>query len=422
MRSPNWFRGVSYSTSHSRSAIACVFLALSCGSKTLTSEPSVAGGGAASGGGGVVAGASHSEDPGGGSSAGSTAAVQCDAGDTRVCVGPGACTGGQFCGADERWSACNCGTGGSSAGGGASDGLDGGAGAGGGSSGEGNSAEGGSSPAAEPGPSCAGLAKTCGANQDDDCCASSVIPGGTFYRVYDGIDYKDKTYPATVSDFRLDTYEVTAARFYNFVDAYSQDMIPQGAGKNPNNPTDSGWDTAWNQYLKSDSKALNAALQCSKVYVAGAIARNCLSWFDAEAFCIWDGGRLPTEAEWNYAASGGAEQRQYPWGSAPPDSQHAVYKAQALARVGSVPAGNGKWGQADLAGNVLEWVQDTFRDPASPFPVPCVDCTDMTDLTTKVIRSSSFVDSFAARASSRRFLDTVVGRGHDTGARCARTP
>ncbi len=56
---------------------------------------------------------------------------------------------------------------------------------------------------------------------------------------------------------------------------------------------------------------------------------NCLDWYTAFAFCAWDGGRLATEAEWNYAASGGSEHRYYPWSkpatSTAIDDSYAVY-------------------------------------------------------------------------------------------------
>src|SRR6185503_5212427 len=104
---------------------------------------------------------------------------------------------------------------------------------------------------------------------------------------------------------------------------------------------------------------------------------NCVSWFEAFAFCAWDGGRLPTETEWNYAAAGGNEQRVYPWG-ANIDLTKASYDCAGdgsgtgtpncmfsdMLPVGSrSPQGDGKWGQADLAGNVWEWTLDWGATP-----------------------------------------------------------
>ena len=61
-------------------------------------------------------------------------------------------------------------------------------------------------------PSCLGLAPTCGPAVNGDCCASNIVPGGTFNRS------NDPSYPAIVSDFRLDTYEVTVGRFERVLD------------------------------------------------------------------------------------------------------------------------------------------------------------------------------------------------------------
>ena len=103
------------------------------------------------------------------------------------------------------------------------------------------------------------------------CCTSNIVTGVTtasFYRSYDGVTpgYTSQAYPAQVSDFRLDKYEITVGRFRKFVAAYTQDMIAAGAGANPNNASDTGWDTAWNARLPASAEALEATLKCASPY------------------------------------------------------------------------------------------------------------------------------------------------------------
>ena len=292
--------------------------------------------------------------------------------------------------------------------------------------------------------SCTGLAANCGANGNDNCCASSQVPGGTYYRSYDTVKFTAANAPATVSTFTLDDYEVTVGRFRNFVKAYSQNMTAEGSGKNPNNSADPGWDSAWNTSLPASTADLTAAMNCHPTYHtwtdsppdAGVgnetLPINCMDWYTAEAFCIWDGGRLPTEAEWNYAAGGGNEQREYTW---TPNSEPGsntdllIYNCwyhgtgpgsctglTNIAPVGSAPAGKARWGQLDMSGGVWEWVQDYYAS----YDVPCNNCAHLATSTQgRVFRGGAFSDAPGYQLSGYRFYSSTP-RGFTTGVRCAR--
>ena len=294
---------------------------------------------------------------------------------------------------------------------------------------------------------CMGLPATCGAAGNEDCCQKGPIPGGTFHRSYDGAGFPDMGFPATISDFVLDKYEVTVGRFRGFLEAgFGTQTNPPaaGAGARAGLPG-SGWDSAWNARLLGTTLALRTAIKCNAAYETWTDAPganeskplNCVTWYEAMAFCIWDGGYLATEAEWNYAASGGSEQRVYPWSSPASstmiDCTHANYYVDNPAgtfcvdgmrggtnRVGTEAAkGNGRWGHADLAGNLYEWTLDWHAPAYSPM---CNDCANLTPGTFRVVRGGSFLDSAAFLRGSARGNLSPADRADVVGFRCARKP
>ncbi|WP_437615497.1 SUMF1/EgtB/PvdO family nonheme iron enzyme [Sorangium sp. So ce834] len=274
-----------------------------------------------------------------------------------------------------------------------------------------------------------GIYATCGPPPGDSCCATVAVPGGMFNRD------NDAAYPATVSGFFLDRFEVTVGRFRKFVEAYPGSRPEAGAGRHPLIET-SGWRTDWDNYMPADADALKEASKCylhTWTDEAGDyehLPMNCLSWYVAFAFCAWDGGRLPTEAEWNYAAAGGSEQRPYPWSNSPTDesvdSSYAVYDCgepcmlSDIQTVGSrSPRGDGKWGQADLAGNMVEWALDLYAS----YPDTCDDCANVDINQSRVIRGGHIYASASYELSSffRDYHRPSEGRSGN-GVRCARTP
>lgn len=286
--------------------------------------------------------------------------------------------------------------------------------------------------------------RQCGAPAQS-CCASPMIEGGTYNRL------NDPKWPATVSSFQLDAFQVTVGRLRAFVEAYPGARPKAGAGADPKLPG-SGWRKEWDSNLPATQADLREALVTLEnsippqpelsLYLAWSdesgshetAAANMMSWYLAFAFCAWDGGRLPTGAEWNYAAVGGAEQRPYPWGASPPDASLAVLRTskdaplQAFLPVGSKPAGIGRFGQLDLNGNRFEWVLDA-EDPIDPgskvdLPVPCQDCVKEESVAAKyrMVRNESFFQMSGDTAGVGEFrLSQAPTYSHVAiGLRCAR--
>jgi formylglycine-generating enzyme required for sulfatase activity len=302
----------------------------------------------------------------------------------------------------------------------------------------------------DAGPSCAGLPATCGPGANESCCGNSVVLGGTYTRGYDFAGETGSSLRhATVSPFRLDRFEATVGRFRAFVTAWNAGWKPDegsgkhvhlnaGAGLDTGGDFEHGWSLIWNFNLAPT----DANLTCNAGYATWTASRganedrpiNCVSWYEAYAFCIWDGGFLPSEAEWNFAAAAGDELRPYPWvapGSpATIDCAHANYFptpycfAGGANRVGSEsPLGDGKFGQADLTGNVWEWALDW----SGGLFTNCVDCARLlitANPAQGVLRGGGFDTAAADALVYLRTTDVPLSdRGNgDRGFRCARPP
>lgn len=106
--------------------------------------------------------------------------------------------------------------------------------------------------------------------------------------------------------------------------------------------------------------------RCNQTDMTRRLPANCLDWDMAVELCAWAGGRLPSEAEWEYAATSAGLDNPFPWGEAHPTCDRATYWKQGCGQrtepVCSTPAGNTEQGLCDVAGNVFEWVEDYMHD------------------------------------------------------------
>jgi len=294
----------------------------------------------------------------------------------------------------------------------------------------------------------------------ESCCASLEVEGGTFYRTYtnDGGGPTGEADPARVSSFRLDKYIVTVGRLRQFVETWNGSgwTPPAGSGKHAHlngglglensaqpGTYESGWRVAddgqiapTDQNLSCDTPAPGIVSPTYTTWTPSPgphenLPIDCPNWWEAYAFCIWDGGFLPSEAEWEYAAAGGSQQREYPWGSTDPgtSSQYAICNCDYpvvgncvgvanFAPVGTASRGGGLWGQLDMSGEIFEWNLDW----SLPYVDPCIDCAALTSGTVRSIRGGSFWTR--AGQPPGRNVEAPGDRSHDLGLgfRCARSP
>ena len=272
-----------------------------------------------------------------------------------------------------------------------------------------------------------------------DCCDATMVGQGIFDAQFAGATTcSGMKSPVVVSPFVIDRYEVTVARFARFVQAYDSSAKQPACGAGGDalfeTPTVGspqaelgGWRPEWSSAMPTTSAELIAAVShgdakqaCSlatwpaawdsvasigdpcptgTANCPGKLPINCVSWEIAQAFCIWDGGRLATSLEWLYAASNGAKQCSMPWCPPAPPADGSSAEAVWGPNVAAVGAGSDVaytdftplvGGVAtlpifDLAGNLTEWVSSDQESLPTWSPLSngkigggaCVNCNSV---------------------------------------------
>jgi formylglycine-generating enzyme required for sulfatase activity len=290
--------------------------------------------------------------------------------------------------------------------------------------------------------SCAGGASCCNAIFIPEDGLQDTINMRYARAAQDGSDESDVRYvERTLRPITLDRFEVTVSRFRQFLSSYDLELPPQpNQGAHPAFP-DSGWQSAWSEPggpLPATAKNLQGDLlaqgQTVTQDVPGDLPVRGVDWYAAFAFCIWDGGRLPSEAEWAYAAFGGKDDRLYPWSvdRTTPTHKQACFSdddemSDAPLPVGSLPDGQGRFGHDDLAGNLYEWVADSFQDElmsdctrADSAGVDAHECLALDDRARRVIRGGSYADSSSLLRNTARVWHFADAGMSKLGFRCAR--
>lgn len=223
----------------------------------------------------------------------------------------------------------------------------------------------------------------------------------------DSIDYeihKDETpqHKVFLDAYYIDQYEITVKQYAQFLkEIRNKELNPCCHLEEParKNHTPNNWKT---QLLEPNMPVVG------------------VDWYDAYAYAKWAEKRLPTEAEWEKAARG-TQGKAYPWGDDYPTSKHSNFflNVGRYVQGGSYPKGVSPYSAYDMAGNVWEWVNDTYSaryyhysEPRNPMGAPVGS--------QKCYRGGSFQTGPDELRSSFRSYNEATYRVDDLGFRCAK--
>jgi formylglycine-generating enzyme required for sulfatase activity len=248
-----------------------------------------------------------------------------------------------------------------------------------------------------------------------------VIPGGSFVMGAPDTDPSagfDETpeHEVTVDTFYMDKFEVTVAQYAAF-------LTTLGTYEEACQETDCAWPRSLIGYT---SYLLEIGEGDAQTYEAMAGFENYpinhVSWYGADSYCQAMGARLPTEAEWEYAARG-SDGRIYPWGNEPPDQTRAVYFSTSytdLKPVDALPDGASPFGIYGLAGSMWEWVSDWYG-PNYYGESPAENPQGPEDGEGKVVRGGAWPNNNQEdriRSANRNWRE-IIFFSPDLGFRCA---
>jgi eukaryotic-like serine/threonine-protein kinase len=254
----------------------------------------------------------------------------------------------------------------------------------------------------------------------------SFVAGGKLFMGDDeGTQLERPAHQVMVSSYCIDTTEVT-------VEAYKT-CSDKGDCKR------AGLTNEWEGLAPSDARTLDPLCNAREPDKKRTHPVNCVTWEMASRYCTGLGKRLPTEAEWEYAARG-SDGRRYPWGDEAPNAQllnacgaecadfgkqsrlplEALYAGDdgypTTAPVGSFPRGRSRFGADDLVGNVAEWTADFY---AAYTPEAQIDPKGPPGGKFRVVRGGAWNASGASARPTARHRDPAEKRSFGIGFRCA---